>query len=118
MIPRTVIIQSLIIQSSNDRDMTRLVMFDLDGTIMLSDGAGRRAILAALANRYGACDAWGAIRFDGKTDPQILGELLAAGGQSHDPSPEHLAELGRDYVAELERQLARPGHKTTIMPGV
>lgn len=98
--------------------MTRLVLFDIDGTILLSDGAGRRAILAALARRYGACEAWGAIRFDGKTDPQILGELLAAGGQDHNPSAEHLAELGRDYVAELERQLARPGHRTTIMPGI
>jgi phosphoglycolate phosphatase-like HAD superfamily hydrolase len=98
--------------------VTRLVLFDIDGTILLSDGAGRRAIVAALANRYGACEAWGTIRFDGKTDPQILGELLAAGGHGFEPSPEHLADLGRDYVAELERQLARPGHRTTIMPGI
>lgn len=98
--------------------MTRLVLFDIDGTILLSAGAGRRAILAALTHEYGASDAWGEIRFDGKTDPQILRELLAAAG--HDPTlpPQRLAELGRAYVALLERELAVPGHRSTVLPGI
>ena len=29
--------------------MRRLVLFDIDGTILLTSGAGRRAIVAALA---------------------------------------------------------------------
>lgn len=98
--------------------MTRLVLFDIDGTILLSSGAGRRAILAALTSVYGAADGWGAIRFDGKTDPQILMELLAAAGHDSALPPERMAELGRAYVALLERELALPGHRSTVLPGV
>ena len=100
--------------------MTRLVLFDIDGTILLSDGAGRRAILAALTRQYGSCEAWGAVRFDGKTDPQILLELLAAAGHQADAAKigAHVAELGRDYVTLLRQELAKPGHQTTIMPGI
>lgn len=98
--------------------MTRLVLFDIDGTILLSAGAGRRAILAAVSSEYGSCDAWGAIRFDGKTDPQILMEMLAAAG--HDPTipPEQLSKLGRAYVTLLEQELAVPGHRSTVLPGI
>ena len=85
--------------------MTRLVLFDIDGTILLSAGAGRRAILAAVSREYGDCDAWGSIRFDGKTDPQILMEMLAAAG--HDPTipPEQLAKTGPCLTSLLERKL-------------
>jgi phosphoglycolate phosphatase-like HAD superfamily hydrolase len=98
--------------------MTRLVLFDIDGTILLSAGAGRRAILAALEREYGSCDAWGEIRFDGKTDPQILGELLSAAGREAECTAERIAELGRAYVALLGEELARNGHRSTVLPGV
>jgi len=59
--------------------MKKLILFDIDGTILLSSGAGRRAIIAALSEDIGIHEAWDRIRFDGKTDPQILVELLEAG---------------------------------------
>ena len=59
--------------------MTRkLVLFDIDGTILLTAGAGRRAILAALSEEVGPVPAFAAIRFDGKTDPQIVADWRAA----------------------------------------
>ena len=33
--------------------LTRLVLFDIDGTILRSNGAGRRAMLAALRDVFG-----------------------------------------------------------------
>ncbi|MEP7327549.1 MAG: HAD hydrolase-like protein [Gemmatimonadota bacterium] len=98
--------------------MTRLVLFDIDGTILLSAGAGRRAIVAAMAHAYGACDAWETVRFDGKTDPQILMELAAAAGHDSTLPPERLAELGRSYLSHLERELSVPGHRSTVLPGI
>ncbi|HEY6948140.1 MAG TPA: haloacid dehalogenase-like hydrolase [Gemmatimonadales bacterium] len=94
----------------------RLVLFDIDGTILLTAGAGRRAITAALAEFVGDRVAFERIRFDGKTDPQIVSELLAASG---DPGPhdrDHVQALCERYVALLERELAT-ATGTRLMPG-
>jgi phosphoglycolate phosphatase len=98
--------------------MKKLVLFDIDGTILLSSGAGRRAIIAALAEDVGTHESWERIRFDGKTDPQILVELLEAAGHSEDPDEERVRTLGRKYVGLLREELSRPGHRTTLMPGI
>jgi phosphoglycolate phosphatase-like HAD superfamily hydrolase len=94
----------------------RLVLFDIDGTILLTAGAGRRAITAALAELVGNRVVFEQIRFDGKTDPQIVSELLAAAG---DPGPhdhDHVRALCERYVALLERELAT-ATGTRLMPG-
>ena len=98
--------------------MKKLILFDIDGTILLSSGAGRRAIIAALSEDIGTHEAWGQIRFDGKTDPQILVELLEAAGQGDDFREDQVRAFGRKYVTLLRAELARPGHRTTLMPGI
>lgn len=96
----------------------KLVLFDIDGTILLSRGAGRRAVLAAMADLLPPADSVRGVRFDGKTDPQIVAELLAAAGETGGPAPARVAAILDRYVAMLERELARPGHVTDVMPGV
>src|SRR6266566_1352022 len=54
----------------------RLILFDIDGTILWTDGAGRRAIRRALLEELGTAGPIDAYRLDGKTDPQIVRELL------------------------------------------
>ena len=97
---------------------SRLVLFDIDGTILLTAGAGRRAILAALAEDVAHVAAFDGVRFDGKTDPQIVSELLAAAGHAAPHEAERVEALCRRYVALLERELAHPRSTTTVMPGV
>jgi phosphoglycolate phosphatase-like HAD superfamily hydrolase len=97
---------------------SRLVLFDIDGTILLTAGAGRRAITTALHEEVGAVDAFQHVRFDGKTDPQIVGELLAAAGHAAPHEAERVEALCRRYVTLLERELAHPATTTTVMPGV
>jgi phosphoglycolate phosphatase-like HAD superfamily hydrolase len=60
----------------------------------------------------------GGIRFDGKTDPQIVIELLAAAGEAIPPSPERIASICRRYVELLATELERGVTSTTVMPGV
>ncbi|HZE76318.1 MAG TPA: HAD family hydrolase [Gemmatimonadales bacterium] len=96
--------------------LRRLVLFDIDGTILLTAGAGRRAITAALAEAVGRQPAFGQIRFDGKTDPQIVAELLAAAGDLAPHPPERVRAFCERYVALLERELATTVG-TTLMPG-
>jgi phosphoglycolate phosphatase-like HAD superfamily hydrolase len=95
---------------------SRLVLFDIDGTILLTAGAGRRAITAALAEAVGSSDAFGRIRFDGKTDPQIVTELLASTGDPGPHPPGRVRSFCDRYVALLERELADPVG-VTLMPG-
>ena len=98
--------------------MPKLILFDIDGTILLTAGAGRRAIVAALRDEVADVAAFEGIRFDGKTDPQIVVELLEAAG---DPEPRESARVEavcRRYVGLLARELERPENRTTVMPGV
>lgn len=99
--------------------MTRLlVLFDIDGTLLLTPGAGRRAITAALADRMIDARVWEAIRFDGKTDPQIVRELLEAAGDASASDPQAVAEILERYLVLLEAELARAPGRTRVLPGV
>ncbi|MCH6547188.1 MAG: hypothetical protein IH798_01970, partial [Gemmatimonadetes bacterium] len=49
----------------------KLVLFDIDGTLLWTDGAGRSAIRTALLAEMGSTGPIEGFRFDGKTDPQI-----------------------------------------------
>ena len=96
----------------------RLILFDIDGTILLTAGAGRRAILAALAEEVSYTEAFEQVRFDGKTDPQIVVELLAVAGEPDPREPARVAAVCRRYVAHLAAELERPTTRTRLMPGV
>ena len=94
----------------------RLVLFDIDGTILLTAGAGRRAITAALGELVGDRSAFDRIRFDGKTDPEIVSELLAAAGDTGPHDPSRVYSICERYVALLEQELAT-ATGTRLMPG-
>ena len=96
----------------------KLVLFDIDGTILLTSGAGRRAMIAAISEEVDLPDGSRQIRFDGKTDPQIVSELLASAGEPVPPSPARVAAICRRYVELLTEELSRPTTRTTVMPGV
>lgn len=98
--------------------MRKLVLFDIDGTILLTAGAGRRAIIAALGEEVGDATAFGQVRFDGKTDPQIVTELLEVAGHGGPHSSERVTAICRRYVELLAGELERHTTRTTMMPGV
>jgi phosphoglycolate phosphatase len=95
-----------------------LVLFDIDGTILLTSGAGRRAITAALVEEMVDPGAFERIRFDGKTDPQIVRELLELSGHPGADDMVFIDTLCRRYVHLLEDELRHPRTATTLMPGV
>jgi phosphoglycolate phosphatase-like HAD superfamily hydrolase len=96
----------------------KLVLFDIDGTILLTAGAGRRAIMAALSEEVPDITRLEPVRFDGKTDPQIVVELLAVAGQHAARDSDRVREVCRRYVSHLARELELPRTKTTLMPGI
>lgn len=95
----------------------KLILFDIDGTLLLSLGAGRRALVAAMSDDFpGIGAAAERIRFDGKTDPQIVREMLHASGEAAEEA--RIDAILERYVDFLRRELGKPGHRTDIMPGV
>lgn len=82
----------------------RLVLFDIDGTILRSDGAGRRAMVAALREVYGAPGPEDH-RYDGKTDPQIVREVMRIEGHHDAHIDERMDALMTLYLAHLDREL-------------
>lgn len=58
----------------------KLLLFDIDGTILMTHGVGRRAVERALTALAGRPITAKGVSFSGKTDPQILREVLLANG--------------------------------------
>jgi len=99
--------------------MQKLVLFDIDGTLLLSGGAGRRALIRVLAATIGDEGVFDRVRFDGKTDPQIIAELLREAGHAAGAIETLIDPLGAEYLRLLERELtAIDAPRPTLMPGV
>ncbi len=98
--------------------MRRLILFDIDGTLLWSDGAGRVAIRAALVAELGTAGPIDGFRFDGKTDPQIIQELLRLERHPAASSHDHVETVCRRYAALLEAELRRGTRRMEIFPGV
>jgi phosphoglycolate phosphatase len=54
----------------------RLILFDLDWTLIYSGGAGVRALDRAFEMRHGVPNAMAQVSVDGKTDPAICREMI------------------------------------------
>lgn len=95
----------------------RLVLFDIDGTLLHSHGAGRRAMETALVTVFGSTGPTH-YRYDGKTDRQIVRELMR--GEGHDDAriDERMPDVLGAYLAALERELASPVARVEPMAGV
>ena len=96
----------------------KLVLFDIDGTLLWTDGAGRRAIHRALLDEAGTAGPIETYRFDGKTDPQIVGELLERAGHPRARDETTIRAVCRRYVGHLRAELERPTQATKLMAGV
>ena len=96
----------------------KLVLFDIDGTLLWTDGAGRRAIHAALLAEMGTAGPIDGYRFDGKTDPQIVQELLTAAGHPDAASATHIELVCRRYVSLLQGELEVSAGRSRTYPGV
>ena len=95
----------------------RLILFDIDGTLLWTDGAGRRAIQRALLEEMGTAGPIDTYRFDGKTDPQIVRELLSLAGHPAAEDASRIDAVCRRYVDHLRAELAAPAQATKLMPG-
>ena len=89
-------------------------LFDVDGTLITSGGAGRRALERVFEERFGRDDACDAFSFAGMTDRAIFRRgLETIGAPAADPDIDALFEaylpILRDEVANAARYAVHPG---------
>lgn len=94
----------------------KLLLFDIDGTILRTDGSGRRSVGHALRTHFGREYPFDAVSYSGKTDPQIFSEVMALGGLSPDESARELDAVIAHYETQMREEL-RP-HNVTLLAGV
>ena len=97
--------------------MRKLVLFDIDGTLVLTGGAGLRAMNRAIEQTLGHANGLDGIPVAGRTDWAILADAVRRVGRSLDGVL--LADLERRYVENLDEEIRQPGRgRRGIMPGI
>jgi phosphoglycolate phosphatase len=95
----------------------KLVLFDIDGTLLWTDGAGRRAMDQALTSVFGA-PGDPAYRYDGKTDQQIVREQMKWAGVDDDGIASGMDVVLDRYVEFLDVELERTPDAARLCRGV
>jgi len=94
----------------------KLVLFDIDGTLITDGGASRTAFRDALAALYGYNGDLSRYDFSGRTDPQITHMVLRDAGFSSSEVEAKLDLLWEIYLSGLQRN-AVPG-RIRALPGI
>lgn len=85
----------------------KLVLFDIDGTLIATEGAGKRAVTRALKDVFGSTGPQD-YHFDGKTDPQIVRELMKLDGVDDKTIDAKMHRLLNVYIENLNYELRAP----------
>lgn len=93
---------------------TRLFLFDIDGTLIASGGAGEKALTLAIKERFGANDSLEGIEIAGRTDTGIARRIFERYGV--EPNTENLTGFLDCYLRHLETRL--PATKGGVLPGI
>jgi phosphoglycolate phosphatase len=94
--------------------MIRLVLFDIDGTLISTGGAGERAFARVLATQFGLLNGTRHVTFAGRTDPSIVQDIFLHHGI--EATPANFEKFFEAYVFFLDHFLPQlPG---SLLPGV
>ena len=97
--------------------MSKIVLFDIDGTLVLTGGAGLRAMNRVCRDVFGIDNALAGVPVAGRTDWIILSDALARAGRTLDAAG--LDALRTPYVRLLADEIQAPGQgPKAVMPGI
>jgi phosphoglycolate phosphatase len=94
----------------------RLVLFDIDGTLLSAGGISARVFADALLEAFGTTGEAHAFDYSGKTDPQIVRELMKRAGFADEEIEKRRPRALEDYHRRLAASM-RPEH-VTAKPGI
>lgn len=93
-----------------------MILFDIDGTLLRAGRQVRPLFAGALEEIFGTAGDLDGYNFAGKTDPQIVLDLLTAAGFTDQEVLARMLEVRNAYVRNLARGLER--EKMSLLPGV
>ena len=94
----------------------RLVLFDIDGTLITDGGAARHAYRSALAQIYGWEGDLTRYDFSGRTDPQITFMVLHDAGFDDAAINARMPELWDSYLDGLAKSAT--ADRVRVLPGI
>jgi phosphoglycolate phosphatase len=89
--------------------MVRLVLFDIDGTLVRTGGAGVEAFRKVFAAEFGATDGFERLKFAGRTDTGLVREFFEF--HKIPMTPENTQRFFEHYVFLLDHILAQNTHR-------
>jgi len=92
----------------------RLLLWDIDGTLISTGAAGQRAIARATAQRFGSGGDLEGVEIAGRTDSSIAHQILAKYGEPL--TEENISSFLNLYLGLLEQDL--PGSNGQVLPGI
>ena len=95
----------------------KLALFDIDGTLITSRGAGRRAMRTALERVFGAAGGIDQYDLRGRTDTRIVHDVMGALGWEPARVKERLDDFFEAYLGGLTSEIGDGRHVVTL-PGV
>ena len=95
----------------------RLVLFDIDGTMLKSAGVGRASMESALNSVFGTPGSKD-YRYDGKTDKQIVREVMTEEGHDDDAIDAQMDEVMERYVGGLDERIESGKYTVRTLPGI
>ncbi|HEX2342648.1 MAG TPA: HAD family hydrolase [Vicinamibacterales bacterium] len=97
--------------------MSKLILFDIDGTLVLTGRAGVRAMTRALVDVFGINDGFADISLAGRTDRYLLG--LALEQNQVVLNARELDRFRERYVRYLVEEVPKRGEgRKGVMPGI
>ena len=95
----------------------RLLLFDIDGTLVLTGGAGLRAITRAFHHLFGVADAFAGVSLSGRTDRYLVEQGLARCGVPI--TTDTLTRVRDAYLTRLAVEIDHPAQgRKAMLPGV
>lgn len=98
--------------------MKRLILFDIDGTLVTTNGAAWDAFRGALVRTYGTAGPIEGYRFDGRTDTGIVRDLMGAEGLPEERIVAGFPELWPRYLRAFDEVVARDPGRVEVLGGV
>jgi phosphoglycolate phosphatase len=94
-----------------------LLLFDIDGTLLLTGRAGLRAMVGAFEALFGVPNAFDGVSMGGRTDSWLVSDAFGRWGLAD--TPEMHARFRAEYLPRLASEILLPGTGVKgVMPGV